>query len=939
MNDMIGAIIGRDAEFDFVEAFFDDVGGGPAGLVLSGEPGIGKTVLWQAGVEEARGRFERVLTCRGVKTEAMLSFAGLSDLLGEVVVEAAPSLVAPRRRALEVALLLAEPGRGPLDPLAIGLAVYDVLRALAEHGPMLVAVDDVQWLDPASAGALEVALRRLLGEPIGVFATTRRAPGASIALGLERSLPEERLTVLSVGPLSLGALHHLLSGRLGLELTRPELARVQETSGGNPFFALELGRDLVRRRARPAAGQSLRVPESLRELIGGRLAQLPVETADVLVHVAALARPTMELVAAAHGDVERVREAISAAVADEIVELDDSRVRFAHPLLASICYERAPVWKRHAVHGALAAVVNDSEERARHLALSVEGPDAAVAVELDAGAEQAAARGATAAAAELCEMAVGLTPDDPPSSRRRRLRAARYHRLAGDGSRAVALLEELLPEVTAGLERADVLFERSSTLRGDAPRRKELFGEALVQAEGDDARSARILALQAGIYLWDVDGRAALAAARAAVEKAERSGDPALVAAVSARLGTVEGYACEVTSGLLERATEIEESLELELEYNESPRYALARQLMRVGEIELPRRMLEQLEASAAARGDEHTRVMVRWPLSMLEWLAGRWPLALEHASAAYELGEQAQHAHARVWIGRMKALIEADLGLEEQARASAEEGLGFARADANEFARITALGVLGRLELALGDIEAAAGYLRDVPGRLLAGGINDPTMPVWADAIETLVAAGELERARAYLEPYEAHSKRLGGPLALAGVARCRGLLAAAAGEQDVALATFEHALAQLSAIPYPLERGRTLLGAGIVRRQALQKKASRDALEQALVIFAELGARLWAEKTRAELARISGRRASGDELTETERRVATMAGAGLTNKQIASALFMGVSTVEAHLSHVYLKLGIRSRAGLGARLATAVDAGANPVAGPAQS
>ena len=129
-----GAIIGRDAELDFLEAFLEEVEGGPTGLVLSGEPGIGKTILWRVGVEQARGCFAHVLTCRGTEAEAAFSFAGLSELVGEVFEEALDSLLPPRRRALEVALLLAEPGEGPPDPLAVGLAVHDLLRALARQG-------------------------------------------------------------------------------------------------------------------------------------------------------------------------------------------------------------------------------------------------------------------------------------------------------------------------------------------------------------------------------------------------------------------------------------------------------------------------------------------------------------------------------------------------------------------------------------------------------------------------------------------------------------------------------------------------------------------------------------------------------------------------------------------------------------------------------------
>ena len=360
-------VIGRAAELGVIQEFLADIEHGPRALVLSGEAGIGKTVLWEAGVDDARGRFDSILTCRGVEAEASLSFAGLSELLGDVLDEVGPALAPPRRRALEVALLLAEPGESPPDPHAIGLAVLDVLRALADRGPCLVALDDIQWLDPASAGVLQIALRRLRDEPLGLLATLRLGPefGGS-PVELERSFPDERLERLTVGPLSLAALHRLLQERLGLELTRPELARVQEATAGNPFFALELGRELVRTNTRPAPGQPLRVPESLSELLGGRLARLPGETLDVLLLVAALARPTIELVAATYGERERVLEALETAAQEAVVELDDANVRFAHPLLGSICYERAPLWKRRAVHRALAGAVSDVEERARH---------------------------------------------------------------------------------------------------------------------------------------------------------------------------------------------------------------------------------------------------------------------------------------------------------------------------------------------------------------------------------------------------------------------------------------------------------------------------------------------------------------------------------------------------------------------------------------------
>ena len=213
-------------------------------------------------------------------------------------------------------------------------------------------------------------------------------------------------------------------------------------------------------------------------------------------------------------------------------------------------------------------------------------------------------------------------------------------------------------------------------------------------------------------------------------------------------------------------------------------------------------------------------------------------------------------------------------------------------------------------------------GYLRELPAQLLSTGYQDRPPPLWADAIEALIAGGELEPARNYLDAHETSAQRVGSPWARASAARCRGLLAAAEGDPPAAFAAFDRALAELDGLSFPLERGRTLLCLGTVRRQVQQKRLAREALDQALAIFEELGARLWADKARAELARISGRTPASEELTETERRVAELAAQGRTNKQIAAELYMGLSTVESHLSHVYRKLGVR-RAELAARLA----------------
>ena len=289
-------VVGRAVELDSIEAFLDDVLYGPVALLLAGEVGIGKTILWEAGVEEAERRFGRVLTCRGVETEASLSFAVLSELFAPVLSDAMPSLAAPRRRALEVALSLAEPALLVPDVHVIGLAVLDVLDVLATSGAAVVAIDDLQWVDLASASVLQVALRRLRDEPVGLLATVRTSPAVATPIELERGFARGWLRRLPIGPLSVGALHHLLRGRVGLDLSRPDLLRVNEATAGNPFFAIELGRELGRLGTRRLPEERLPVSSSLGQLLGARLARLPADVREVLVIAALAARPTVDMV-------------------------------------------------------------------------------------------------------------------------------------------------------------------------------------------------------------------------------------------------------------------------------------------------------------------------------------------------------------------------------------------------------------------------------------------------------------------------------------------------------------------------------------------------------------------------------------------------------------------------------------------------------------------
>jgi hypothetical protein len=313
---------------------------------------------------------------------------------------------------------------------------------------VLVAVDDAQWLDAPTAGVLEFAARRLEGEPVGILSTLRLTDEPSRSF--DQAVAEDRRRVVRLGPLSLAALHEIIKARLGHALPRPTLVRIEEASRGNPFHALEIAREVLRR-GPEWAGMSLPVPDDVRVLLAARIRRLPTETRGALLAAAALSEPNVELVD---------ESVLGPAEEAEIVRVEpDGAIAFQHPLFASVVYESAPRRRRRDLHRSMAALVRNPEERARHLALASEGPNEAVARRLGEAAERALARGAPSAAAELMELAVGLTPPgDPETLLRRRTRQADYLNSTGDTHRAREMLERAIEGARPGPRRAEALL-------------------------------------------------------------------------------------------------------------------------------------------------------------------------------------------------------------------------------------------------------------------------------------------------------------------------------------------------------------------------------------------------------------------------------------------------------------------------------------------------
>jgi hypothetical protein len=432
-----------------VTAFLTSAAEIPSGLVLEGAAGIGKTTLWLTVVEQARERGFRVLSAQPSAAESVQAYASLADLLSGIAPAVWAELPDPQRRAIDQVLLRTESDTEATDQRAVSAAFLSVTSRLAEDTPVLLAIDDLQWLDPSSARVVEFAARRLTG-PVGMLGAQRTGAGAGTTVSWLRLPRPDAIRRIQVPPLTLGALHAVLSQRLGRTFPRPTVSRIQEISGGNPFYAIELA---LATRDDVTLGEAV-LPATLAELVQARIGSLDTEVQELLLAAACAASPTVDLIAQTAGvDTARVVTLLEEAEGNGIIEIIGRTVRFAHPLLAHGVYTNATPAQRRAKHRRLADIVEQPELHARHLALATTTYDSVTLQSLDAAAEIAHRRGAPAAAADLLELAMGLGGETPE----RRIRLAKYHFDAGDLGRARTLLVEIIDESTPGALRAEAL--------------------------------------------------------------------------------------------------------------------------------------------------------------------------------------------------------------------------------------------------------------------------------------------------------------------------------------------------------------------------------------------------------------------------------------------------------------------------------------------------
>jgi DNA-binding CsgD family transcriptional regulator len=910
--------VGREAELAQIRAFLDAVPAGPSVLVLEGEAGIGKTTLWSAGVAGAAAHRLKVLVSRPVEAETKMAFAALGDLLGPLLDESLIHLPAPQKRAVEIALLRSEDA-GPVPDLrAIGTGLLNILKNAGAGGAVVLAIDDIQWLDGPSAAALQFALRRLSTEPVGILASLRLGEERRAPLDLE-SLAGQGLHRVAVGPVDAFAIDRILRRHLQADFRPPTVRRLHTASGGNPFFALEIGRALLEE-GEPPPGNPLPVPSNLIQLVGARLARLPRSTTDALRAAALLSRPDAEIVA------PRRSEVLRPAVDGGLIIIDGFEIRFTHPLIASTLVASTPDDERRRLHRRLADVVPDLEERARHLALSVTAPDHQVAAVLERAALSAASRGAASAAAELAHQACQLTPlDAVVDAQRRKILAAQNLVFAGDYPGAERLLRAAVGALEASPLRARGLLWLGLVEAMGMGRWDDSFvthRQAVAEA-GDDLRLRFETERQLGwSLLANIRAKRAEPHLRRALELAELLGDRVAIAEALAEVADLDFHlGLGIREELIERALRLD-TLNDHARMARNPLWPLMQIFISSGQFERARATLHRLLTISRERGEETAVPWILFKLAQIDIAAGEWDRAADYAREASELSVQTAQVTMRSNALALLAEIDAYQGRVDQAREFFAEQSPSDR-ERWLFGRL----IMGMLELSLGNAPAAWEHLRTLPAATRELGLDEPTIiPFWGYAIEALIGIGRLAEARNLLEWIEERGRTLDRPWALATAARCRALLLAAQGDVPGALSSADRAMAEHERLPMPFEKALTLLARGIIERRAKQKRPARQLLQAALVIFESLGAARWAERTQGELQRIGGRTRPGG-LTETELQIARLVADGKNNREIARAMFLSVKTVEANLSRIYATVGVTSRTELARAVLTSTE------------
>jgi DNA-binding CsgD family transcriptional regulator len=900
-------LVGRQAECDCIARLVEDARQGKSGvLVVRGEPGIGKSALLAHAIELSRGM--TVLQARGVESEAAIPFSGLLELLRPAA-EAIDRIPISQAQSLRGALGLC-PAVGS-ERFMIGAATLSVLAAVAEEAPLLVAVDDAHWLDEESSAALSFAIRRLEFDSVATVVALREGEADAFeAAGFPR---------LTLGPLDRHACGELAAARLGRPIPDAGADRLFRLTAGNTLAIIELAHLAVT----PAPVEQLIAPTegaetTLERVFARRIEQLSGVAQRVLL-VAAVDEPgEMSVVGPAARSLGLDPIALAEAEAAGLVALSEGRVVFRHPLTRSAVYRTASPSERRAAHGAVANSLGRARalRRAWHLAAAAVEPDEAIAAALERAADAAQRRGAHAAGSAALQRAAMLTPSDVKRGKRL-CAAAQAAWLAGHSEAAQTLADDVLSLCDDERLLADVHYLRGQ-IALETGRLDEalsiLVGEGFDAAAGDADKAAPMIAkaLEASVYAGRHEDTIAIA--RAASELAKT--DDARVA-----------FWASLTLGwaLLERSTEEErEGRRLfrhaldgfgQRDPPEDP-HLLSWAAVAVGFGGDYIRAVELSQAAVSiARRAGAVGVL---PLTLtvaadFDYCAGRWTRALGEASEGFRIAQETGQASEALFCVSNMMIVSAARGSEKecvrhaaQVRSLADDlGIEAHTYDARSLG-LLALGT-GAPDEAIARLEPAVDLTNEQAQHIAPPGDG-------FDLVEAYARAG---RRASVVDAIAALERSSIQPYSRGALARCRGLVAP---EPDFA-DSFLEALGILEPLGLPFHIARTRLCYGERLRRVGKRVEARRQLRWALEIFERLDANCWAERTQAEL-RASGERlrswepSDREELSPQELQIALIVAQGRTNKEVGATLFLSPKTVETHLSRIYRKLGITSRA-----------------------
>jgi DNA-binding CsgD family transcriptional regulator len=909
-------LIGRSTERLAILAALGVDGARSAAVILTGEAGIGKTAIWESIVADRRSAGEHVLISRATVAEARLPWVGLADLLRSIPLTVQACLPDVQQRALQT-VSLQHGGADALDERTVGTAFLSALQMMTESAPVLLAIDDLPYLDVASAFVVTFALRRLEGpHPARLLATVR---GHDLQLPVVRGLPADQSTAIAVGPLTLGALFALLQSRRGIRLARPLLLRVYETTRGNPLYALELARALDSLEISPKAGSPLPVPVGLDALVDARVRDLRPDVAELVAATAATWRLT-----ATDADAEAIERAVAAGmvVVDEPTVVGGPRVvRAAHPLLSASAYNCLSGSRRRALHERLASATSDSVERVRHAALAATEPLADLADELDEGVTAALAAGVPDLAAELAQLSLEHTIDDARrAARLDRLADARFR--AGDSTGAWHAQTEALAATPPGAARA---------------RRRIRLAEIVVEVTGwedaerqlqtavaEAAKDPRVLA-EALLTLAAVtdDIELAEASAQRALDLLEAQDEPDPVI-LSGALDQVAGARFRAGRGLdhdmFARAIAIERAHPYR-RLSDRADTSYAALLKYADDLDGAEDRLCSLLEEARAIGDLSSISYSLGHLVHISLWRGQLARGRAYADEHLELSSYGE-------LGGQGTQASCNLGLVmayQGALDDAHRVLSSVLADPTTSAwfRTRANATLGFVALSRHDPAGAVRFTDLWHEALTQMHFGEPGYSrSHLDHFCALIGSGRTADAEAFHTELDGQARRSGRMSAAAVALTGRAMLDAHSGRLDDARTSVTSALNWYDTSPLRFDRARTLLIAGQISRRAKAKSDAKDLLTEAEKEFASFGAIAWRGQAAAELARVNVRPSAPAGLTETEGLVAQLAASGLSNREVADRTFLAVKTVEANLARAYRKLGIRSRAELGARM-----------------